>query len=102
MTDPHGAGTSPSDWVARFLPQAPRALPVLDLAAGAGRHARLARALGFKVVATDVETAGLTDLAGDPRITIVAADLEDGAPWPFAARQFGAVVVHANQGDIFQ
>lgn len=93
MTDPHGEETPPSAWIARFLHQAPRALPVLDLAAGGGRHTRLARALGFKVVAADVAIDGLVDLAGDPRITVVAADLEDGAPWPFGGQQFGAVVV---------
>ncbi len=93
MADPHGAGTPPSAWIERFLPQAPRGLPVLDVAAGGGRHTRLARALGFEVVATDVDTERLADLAGDPGVTVEAADLETGAPWPFGQGRFGAVIV---------
>jgi SAM-dependent methyltransferase len=93
MADPDRDATPPSAWVARFLPQAPRALPVLDLAAGGGRHARLALSLGFAVIAADVDTSGLADLADEPGATIAAVDLESGAPWPFGAGRFGAVVV---------
>lgn len=93
MAEPHAGLPAPSPWVARFLPQADRALPVLDVAAGSGRHSRLARDLGFGVTATDVDTAGLSDLAGDPGVTVVEADLEDGRPWPFGTGAFGAVIV---------
>jgi SAM-dependent methyltransferase len=93
LADGHAAARPPSPWVGRFLPRAPRALPVLDLAAGSGRHTRLALALGFEVVAADVDTDRLADLAGDPRATIETVDLEDGGPWPFGTGRFGAVVV---------
>ena len=42
-TNSHGTG-APSDWVERFLPGVPAGGRVLDLACGAGRHLRLARA----------------------------------------------------------
>lgn len=65
---------------------------VLDLAAGHGRHARALASVGLKVTAVDLDVSGLGDLAGDPRIAAVAADLETGV-WPFAARTFDAIVV---------
>ncbi len=93
MADPHGAQTPPSAWISRFLPQAPRGLPVLDLAAGGGRHARLALTLGFDVTAADVDTSRLAGLAGEPKATVAEVDLESGAPWPFGEEAFGAVIV---------
>jgi SAM-dependent methyltransferase len=37
--------------------------------------------------------SGLADLAGDDQITVIAADLEDGRPWPLGDRRFAGVVV---------
>jgi SAM-dependent methyltransferase len=89
---PHAALDQPSPWVARFLALAPAGARVLDLAAGGGRHTRLARARGFSVTAIDREVSGLADLRADAQVEILAADLE-GAPWPLGERKFGAVVV---------
>lgn len=83
----------PSPWVARFAPLVPAGGTVLDLACGGGRHARLFRAAGHPVVALDADISGVADMASDPAVEAVAADLEDGAPWPLAGRRFAAIVV---------
>jgi hypothetical protein len=41
----------------------------------------------------DCSAAGLADLASNSNVEIIAADLEDGSPWPLPGRRFGAVVV---------
>jgi SAM-dependent methyltransferase len=66
---------------------------VLDVATGSGRHARFFLARGHPVTAVDRDSSGLADLSGDPAVEIVEADLESGAPWPFAGRGFDGVVV---------
>lgn len=48
--------------------------------------------LGHPVTAVDRDIAGLADLAADPRVRVLAADLE-AAPWPFADDRFAAVIV---------
>ena len=82
----HHEDLEPSDWVVRWAALVERG-PVLDVASGSGRHARLFARRGLEVVAVDrdpwpVEGARL-----------VKADLEDGSPWPFAGQRFGAIVV---------
>ena len=85
--------TPPSSWIARHAHLVPKAGPVLDLAAGGGRHARYFKALGYAVVAVDRDVSGLADLAGDAQIEVIAADLEGGAPWPLGERRFAGIVV---------
>lgn len=63
---------------------------MLDLAAGGGRHARFFAARGHPVVAVDRDISALAGLAG---IEALAADLEDGSPWPLAGRTFAGIVV---------
>lgn len=82
----HASPEAPSPWVVRWAPLVARG-PVLDLASGAGRHARLFAARGLEVVAVDREPQAI------PGVRFVQADLEDGSPWPFAGRRFGGVVV---------
>jgi len=89
---PHAALDHPSPWVERFLGLVPAKARVLDVAAGGGRHTRLARACGHPVTAVDIDIAGLADLRGDGAIEIIAADLE-GAAWPFGGRRFAGVIV---------
>lgn len=62
--------------------------PVLDVACGSGRHARLFAGKGLEVVAVDRE-----DQVVPEGVRFVKADLEDGRPWPFAGQRFAAVVV---------
>ena len=78
---PEAAFAAPSRWVWRFLPAAPAGGGhVLDLAAGRGRHSRLARQRGWRVTAVDRETAPLTALtAEDDGIAVLEIDLEAGA-----------------------
>jgi SAM-dependent methyltransferase len=83
----HGA-EEPSGWVVKWAPRVTRG-PVLDVACGEGRHARFFRDKGFEVVAVDREE----NFSLSPGIEFIKADLEDGGPWPFAGRKFGAIVV---------
>lgn len=88
--------TQPSRWVSRFAPLVP-AGPVLDLACGGGRHARLFASLGHPVLAVDRDPAALAASAGE-RIDILQFDLErDGAEhdpaWPLKAGAYVGIVV---------
>ncbi len=69
---------TPSTWVRRFVPLIRPGGRVLDLAAGAGRHARLFLDMGFAVTCVDRDVARLQPRAGD-RCKIHAIDLETGA-----------------------
>src|SRR3546814_4345638 len=71
-------GQPPSPWVTRFAPLVPRTAAVLDVACGSGRHLRHFLALGHDVAGVDIDTRGVADLAGRPRVEIVRADLEGG------------------------
>jgi len=82
----HASIDSPCAWVARWAPLVTRG-PVLDLASGAGRHAKLFAQRGLEVIAVDREAQSI---AG---VRFVKADLEDGSPWPFPGQRFGAIVV---------
>lgn len=62
---------------------------MLDVAAGGGRHARFLAEQSYKVTAVDRDTSALVS---QPNLEVVQADLEDGSPWPFANRKFGAIV----------
>jgi len=81
-----------SAWVKRFAPLVRAGGSVLDLACGAGRHARWLAARGHAVEAVDRDAGSVAALAGIERIRALAADLEAG-PWPFAGRAFDCVVV---------
>jgi len=88
----HGASEA-SAWIQRFAGRIPAGGPVLDLAAGGGRHTRLLVGLGHPVIAVDRDVTGLADLRANPAVTILAGDLEDGRPWPLGDRRFAGVVV---------
>ncbi|MFY7782314.1 MAG: class I SAM-dependent methyltransferase [Tagaea sp.] len=90
MIDPHHRLQTVSPWVLAHAGLVPPEAPVLDVAAGGGRHARFFAARGHKVTAVDKDIA---HLGGHTGIEAVRADLEDGSPWPLAGRVFGAVVV---------
>lgn len=86
------ANTVPSRWVERFAPLICEGGTVLDIACGGGRHTRYLNALGYRVVAVDVDASALDDLAGNLKVEIFETDLEaDG--WPFGERRFDGIVV---------
>jgi SAM-dependent methyltransferase len=85
-----GVGVSP--WVVRFADLVSDRGEVLDIACGGGRHTRFFLERGHSVVAVDRDISGIADLADQPRLEAVKADLE-GEAWPFADRSFAAVVV---------
>jgi SAM-dependent methyltransferase len=79
-----------SPWVRRFAPSIPAGGPVLDLAAGGGRHTRFFLDRGHPVTAVDRDISGLAGTAG---LEVIQADLEDGSPWPLGGRRFAGVIV---------
>lgn len=91
--DPYGAGRPPSHWVGRFIGLVTPGAEILDVAAGGGRHSRLAADRGHAVVAVDRDRAAVGALDDIPGVAAVEADLEDGSPWPLAERRFGGVIV---------
>jgi SAM-dependent methyltransferase len=81
---------SPSSWVIAWAGLVPAGAPVLDVAAGSGRHAIFFAERGHRVTALERDTSRLPQRAD---LEIVAADLENEAPWPLPGRRFGAVIV---------
>lgn len=84
-------GEPPSAWVIRWTAELAGGTPVLDVACGAGRHARLLAARGCKVTAVDRDRAAL-ELTSESNVNFIQADLE-AAAWPFADQQFDAIIV---------
>lgn len=83
----------PSPWVLRFAPTIPSGGPVLDLAAGGGRHSRLLAARGHPVLAVDRDAEALSGLAGIAAVECETADLESVPAWSPGARRFAGIVV---------
>ncbi len=89
----HATIDSPSPWVVRFSALIAAGGAVLDLASGAGRHARyLAQHRACTVLAVDRDAASLAALAGIAGIQTQVVDLE-GEDWPLAGTRFDAVIV---------
>jgi SAM-dependent methyltransferase len=84
-----------SSWISAWAGLVPPGVAVLDVAAGNGRHTRFFAERGHPVTAIDRDVSRLSadnNTAAD-NIEVIAADLEDGSPWPLAGRTYGAVVV---------
>ena len=84
----------PSDWVSRFAPLVRDGGPILDVAAGGGRHGRFFLKKGHPVTLLDLETEALQDLSSHPHSTIVQNNLEDGSEWPLKDQFAGVLVVN--------
>ncbi len=82
-----------SPWVARFAALIPPGARALDVACGSGRHTLFLAARGVRVDAVDRDAQALVPLCAVAGVAPLCADLEGGAPWPYAGRQFDAVVV---------
>ncbi|MDH3201505.1 MAG: class I SAM-dependent methyltransferase [Myxococcales bacterium] len=92
LSQPDEPDTAPSSWVERFAPLIRAKGTVLDLACGGGRHSRYLNALGYRLVAADIDVSGLSDLSANDDVEIIEADLEAG-DWLFAGRRFDGIVV---------
>jgi SAM-dependent methyltransferase len=91
---PHGTEL-PSAWVQRWSHLVPQRGVVLDVACGYGRHARWFHRRNHPVVLVDRSQEAMDAIAAAIPASAreaVVADIEAG-PWPFAGRQFDAVVV---------
>lgn len=86
--DPSNA--RPSPWIVRFAPLVATGGAVLDVACGGGRHWRHFLERGHPVTGIDRD---LTQAIPAEGAELIAADLEDGSPWPLPGRRFAAVVV---------
>ena len=85
----------PSAWVQRWSHLVREHGVVLDVACGYGRHALWLHRRHHPVVLVDRSQEAMDAIAGAIPATdreAVVADIEAG-PWPFAGRQFDAVVV---------
>nr|WP_153101717.1 class I SAM-dependent methyltransferase [Paraburkholderia hayleyella] len=92
MPHPSSALAAPSEWVQQWAHLVAPGEPVLDVAAGSGRHAHWFAARGHMVLALDRDATALAAARGE-RIETRLADLEQ-APWPLLPeRKFAAVVV---------
>jgi len=87
----------PSPWVQRHLGEIKSGGTVLDLACGSGRHTRLLLDAGHPVVAVDLSLDALAPHTlpreHRQRLEAIAANLEDGSPWPVGDRKFAGIVV---------
>ncbi len=89
----HGTLPEPSRWVRRWAHLVEPGGAVLDVASGAGRHARFFAQRGHRVTALDRDAAALATMQEVAGIETLECDLE-GAPWPLAPqRRFAAVIV---------
>jgi SAM-dependent methyltransferase len=85
----------PSAWVQRWSHLVAPGGAVLDVACGHGRHARWFYQQNHLLAIVDRAQAAIDSIAAaipDDACEAVVADIENG-PWPFAGRQFAAVVV---------
>ncbi len=88
----------PSGWVKRWSHLVKAQGSVLDVACGYGRHASWFYARNHTLALVDQAQAAIDYIAtlipldAASAHTAVVADIENG-PWPFAGRQFDAVVV---------
>ncbi|USP48370.1 class I SAM-dependent methyltransferase [Alcaligenes faecalis] len=79
-----------SAWLQAWAHLIPSPGTVLDVACGRGRNARWLAERGNTVIGVDRDPEAVA--ATSPYGEIIQADIENG-PWPFAGRQFNALVV---------
>ena len=89
---PHGS-EAPSAWVQRWSHLVTARGQVLDVACGHGRHAYWFYKRNHRLTLVDHAQSAIDSIAiPTASCEKVVADIEAG-PWPFAGRQFDAVVV---------
>jgi SAM-dependent methyltransferase len=95
LAAPHAALDGPSRWVKRWAHLVAPGGAVLDVATGAGRHARWFAGRGHPVTAIDRDAAALATLSSLPDITTIVADIEN-ARWPLPDEAVFAAIVVTN------
>lgn len=90
MSEPLHGAAAPSSWITRWSHLVPAGGAVLDVACGAGRHMRWFAERGNEVTGVDRAPEAVAAAAAFGKV--LQADIEAG-PWPFAGRQFDAVIV---------
>jgi SAM-dependent methyltransferase len=88
----HHGIDKPSRWVERWATLIRDGGRVLDVACGAGRHARWLAARGHAVNAVDRDAAAIASLADVPGVDGLCADIEN-ASWPYQPGAYAAVIV---------
>lgn len=83
-------GVSP--WVQRHGSLIPYSAPILDIAAGSGRHTEYLLDKGHVVISVDKDVSHLTQIE-NPRLSVTQLDLEVSQSWPFKSGAFAGVVV---------
>lgn len=89
----HAGLSEPSGWVRQWAHLIAPGGTVLDVASGAGRHARWFAGRGHPVAALDRDATALATMRDIDGIATLTCDLE-GAPWPLPDdARFAAIVV---------
>lgn len=81
----------PEAWIKKHIDLVPSGGRILDLAAGAGRHTRLALDIGYRVLAVDRDISQL-DPSLSAELEIRQCDLETGT-WRLEGETFAGVIV---------
>ena len=88
----HDGTDKPSRWVERWATLIRGGGRVLDVACGAGRHARWLAARGHVVDAVDRDAAAVGSLADVAGVHALCADIEN-AGWPYQRGVYAGVIV---------
>jgi len=82
----------PSCWLQRHSSLIPHSGPILDIAAGSGRHTQYLLDKGHVVISIDKDVSRLARIKSS-RLFIARVDLETPKPWPFKNGAFAAIIV---------
>ena len=82
----------PSCWLQRHSSLIPHSGPILDIAAGSGRHTQYLLEKGHTVVSIDKDISRLAQIKSS-HLSIARVDLETPKPWPFKNGAFAAIIV---------
>ena len=82
----------PSSWLQRHSSLIPHSGPILDIAAGSGRHTQYLLDKGHVVISIYKDVSRLARIKSS-RLFIARVDLETPKPWPFKNGAFAAIIV---------
>ena len=81
-----------SPWLQRYSSLIPNFGPILDIAAGSGRHTQYLLDKGHSVVSIDKDVSRLARIR-DARLSIAQVNLEVPRSWPFKSGAFAGIIV---------